>query len=353
MDSDEFEKWIRQSPNIEAQRQNSLAQLKRRQVCGSYGCALLSLQLLRNMIGSCRWSTAAQLMERVRYLGAELAAAQPMELAIGNMVRRVLYVIREEYTSLTAASAESSSAAASGGGAADALPPPPPHAPAPMTLYEVRRRARAAPRRGPVEKKKTKDTLRALRIQIRARTNGGALAHETDASSSADGDILCVACRPMLTCAGRVIATMVGRCCCCLAVGVVGVVAWCVALGSGGDGGGWLGMAGADPRQQRPGRARERLHEAGRRAARERDRAAVGDARRDREPARAHLRAGTFKNEICSSTSHLTRVVIFFFEMCSSTSHLRRVVIIIIIRRARPRVVLAREWRGRLSTSDS
>ena len=57
------------------------------------------MELLRNTVGSCKWATAAQLMEIVRAVGRELIAAKPSELAVGNMVRRVLFVIREEYSS--------------------------------------------------------------------------------------------------------------------------------------------------------------------------------------------------------------------------------------------------------------
>jgi Initiation factor 2 subunit family len=57
------------------------------------------MELLRNTVGACKWATAAQLMEVVRAVGRELIAAKPSELAVGNVVRRVLFVIREEYAS--------------------------------------------------------------------------------------------------------------------------------------------------------------------------------------------------------------------------------------------------------------
>jgi translation initiation factor 2B subunit (eIF-2B alpha/beta/delta family) len=73
--------------------------LKRRQVSGPYACAKATMELLRNTVGACKWATAAQLMEVVRAVGRELIAAKPSELAVGNVVRRVLFVIREEYAS--------------------------------------------------------------------------------------------------------------------------------------------------------------------------------------------------------------------------------------------------------------
>jgi translation initiation factor eIF-2B subunit beta len=38
------------------------------------------------------------MMKSVRALGRELMAASPAELVIGNIIRRVLYIIREEYS---------------------------------------------------------------------------------------------------------------------------------------------------------------------------------------------------------------------------------------------------------------
>lgn len=40
---------------------------------------------------------AGELMELIRAEGRRMAAAQPSETTVGNMVRRVLKVIREEY----------------------------------------------------------------------------------------------------------------------------------------------------------------------------------------------------------------------------------------------------------------
>lgn len=43
------------------------------------------------------WPLAGELMELIRAEGRRMAAAQPSETTVGNMVRRVLKVIREEY----------------------------------------------------------------------------------------------------------------------------------------------------------------------------------------------------------------------------------------------------------------
>ncbi|XP_019589256.1 translation initiation factor eIF2B subunit beta [Rhinolophus sinicus] len=56
-----------------------------------------TLGLLRRIITDQRWSNAGELMELIRGEGRRMTAAQPSETTVGNMVRRVLRIIREEY----------------------------------------------------------------------------------------------------------------------------------------------------------------------------------------------------------------------------------------------------------------
>ena len=69
---------------------------KRRQIRGSQACATATAYLLRRVIESGKATDAGRLVERVHRVGQRLVSAQPRELAIGNIVRRVLGVIREE-----------------------------------------------------------------------------------------------------------------------------------------------------------------------------------------------------------------------------------------------------------------
>ncbi|KAL7465790.1 hypothetical protein ACHAXS_006112 [Conticribra weissflogii] len=56
-----------------------------------------TLELLRAIIGPSRWKTAAQLLTLLRGLGNELhAAGGYREPAIGNMVRRIMFAVRDE-----------------------------------------------------------------------------------------------------------------------------------------------------------------------------------------------------------------------------------------------------------------
>lgn len=70
--------------------------LKRRQVHNSRPCALATAYLLRRVVETFKFTDVSKLIERVQQVGQRLISAQPRELAIGNIVRRVLGVIREE-----------------------------------------------------------------------------------------------------------------------------------------------------------------------------------------------------------------------------------------------------------------
>ena len=91
--------------------------LKRRQIKNSRPCALATAHLLLRVVASERIRDPQKLIERVRQVGRKLVSAQPRELAVGNVVRRVLGVIREvaEDDEGSAGSSEVSSEAPAGG----------------------------------------------------------------------------------------------------------------------------------------------------------------------------------------------------------------------------------------------
>uniref|UniRef100_A0A3F2YPJ3 Translation initiation factor eIF2B subunit beta n=1 Tax=Takifugu rubripes TaxID=31033 RepID=A0A3F2YPJ3_TAKRU len=64
---------------------------------GSSETARETTALLRRITAQARWSSAGDLMEIIRKEGRRLIAAQPSETTVGNMIRRVLKIIREEY----------------------------------------------------------------------------------------------------------------------------------------------------------------------------------------------------------------------------------------------------------------
>ncbi|KAJ6428141.1 hypothetical protein OIU84_023540 [Salix udensis] len=86
---------------------------------GSHATARQAAELLRSVISQQRvpyTNQAGALIDAVRAVGEQLIAANPVELAVGNIVRRVLHIIREENLSLaTAAIAGLNLSAASDG----------------------------------------------------------------------------------------------------------------------------------------------------------------------------------------------------------------------------------------------
>ena len=81
-------------PNPQTLTQDSL--FKRRHIRDSKACATTTAYLLRRVIEAVKVTDVAKIIETVQQVGQRLIAAQPRELAIGNLVRRVLGVIREE-----------------------------------------------------------------------------------------------------------------------------------------------------------------------------------------------------------------------------------------------------------------
>ena len=68
-----------------------------RQITGSNRTAIETASLLRTVISNSRWSTAASLIQLIREIAVRIIKAQPIEFAVGNIIRRVLHLIREEY----------------------------------------------------------------------------------------------------------------------------------------------------------------------------------------------------------------------------------------------------------------
>ncbi|KAL2146224.1 hypothetical protein VTI28DRAFT_4803 [Corynascus sepedonium] len=69
--------------------------LKRRQVKGDE-CAKATAHILRQVVAKSKWTDVDQLLSRVQSAGSRLARAAPLEPVIGNVVRRVLGLIRDE-----------------------------------------------------------------------------------------------------------------------------------------------------------------------------------------------------------------------------------------------------------------
>ncbi|TPX38280.1 S-methyl-5-thioribose-1-phosphate isomerase [Synchytrium microbalum] len=67
-----------------------------RQLIGSSTTAVATAKLLTKIVQGGRWSSAESLINILREHGDRIQKAAPMEFAVGNIVRRLIFVIREE-----------------------------------------------------------------------------------------------------------------------------------------------------------------------------------------------------------------------------------------------------------------
>jgi translation initiation factor eIF-2B subunit beta len=84
-------------PSVRSEYQSMMLRLKRRQLIGSQICARETLELVRLLIARYNFSSTDHMMRVVRTIGRELTNAAQTELTIGNVVRRVLFLIRDEH----------------------------------------------------------------------------------------------------------------------------------------------------------------------------------------------------------------------------------------------------------------
>jgi len=87
-------------PTIDEEKAEFIQQLKRRQIVGSRKIASRTVTLLRKVIERAKWKSAAELMAKIRTFARGLATMD--FVAIENVVRHVLWIIREEFKELDA-----------------------------------------------------------------------------------------------------------------------------------------------------------------------------------------------------------------------------------------------------------
>ncbi|KAI9219607.1 hypothetical protein BC828DRAFT_349202 [Blastocladiella britannica] len=90
------------SPRVRLAIESLLLQLRRRQLIGSHLVAERILDVMRMIVSSGKWGTVDVLIDLIKLVGGRCQLAQPTELCIGNTVRRLLAVIREECHQLVA-----------------------------------------------------------------------------------------------------------------------------------------------------------------------------------------------------------------------------------------------------------
>ncbi|KAG9013243.1 GCD complex subunit gcd7 [Tulasnella sp. 427] len=103
-----------------------VSKLRRRQVVGSHATAIETVLLMRQVISAARFTSLDQLVTIVKAAGRQIIEAQPKEHSIGNIVRKVLRLIREEFNAAAAAAGATSSQGSTPPARSRNLPPPTP-----------------------------------------------------------------------------------------------------------------------------------------------------------------------------------------------------------------------------------
>jgi len=83
--------------SIDSIRQFAIA-LRRREVRGSYEVARQTALMIRKLLGSWPLESTKDAIQLLHHVGAVLSRAQPVEVSLGNIIRRVLYFIRVQYS---------------------------------------------------------------------------------------------------------------------------------------------------------------------------------------------------------------------------------------------------------------
>ncbi|EZA62415.1 hypothetical protein DMN91_004085 [Ooceraea biroi] len=65
----------------------------------THSIVVATISTLKDIIDNTEWTTAKDLMDIITWNGKYLIEVLPLQACIGNMVRRILQIIREEYTS--------------------------------------------------------------------------------------------------------------------------------------------------------------------------------------------------------------------------------------------------------------
>lgn len=94
-DLEKYLKSLKGQP-LELSVESLISLLKRRQINGAEPCAVITAHILLQVVAKSKWQDVDSLLGNVSRVGRRLVAARPNELVIGNIVRRVLGLIRDE-----------------------------------------------------------------------------------------------------------------------------------------------------------------------------------------------------------------------------------------------------------------
>lgn len=85
---------------------NYLSNIKRKKWENNYVIAEKTINLFRHFIDTLQWSTTKELLNQLRKYGMQITTALPLQFIVGNIVRRILNIVREEYIAARKSSEE-------------------------------------------------------------------------------------------------------------------------------------------------------------------------------------------------------------------------------------------------------
>ncbi|XP_046661407.1 translation initiation factor eIF-2B subunit beta [Homalodisca vitripennis] len=74
-----------------------ISNIRLKKIVGSYSVTAATVELLKDIIINSEWKTAEDIIQILKLVGRKLNNALPIDASVGNMVRRILKIIREEY----------------------------------------------------------------------------------------------------------------------------------------------------------------------------------------------------------------------------------------------------------------
>ncbi|KAF7544396.1 hypothetical protein G7Z17_g9979 [Cylindrodendrum hubeiense] len=94
----DLEKYLKtlKGQQLDTSVESLISLLKRRQIKGSEPCAVATAHILLQVVARSKWHDVDGLIDNISRIGRRLVEAQPKELVIANIVRRVLGLIRDE-----------------------------------------------------------------------------------------------------------------------------------------------------------------------------------------------------------------------------------------------------------------
>jgi len=110
------------SPAVQQEIGRFIAKLRRRQISSSQDVARKTLEIMRLTVATAASKDISSLIELIKAAGRAIVASSPHELTVGNMVRRVLQIVREETADdgtkggLSAPTVEGGESTSAGGG---------------------------------------------------------------------------------------------------------------------------------------------------------------------------------------------------------------------------------------------